>query len=82
MTNLDAGEPYAGMGMIKVSSKVEEKAWRDLHTLAQESNRSISGVLTEAIDGYLRRHHLRPNVMTHLEASMNDHDTLGKRLAE
>lgn len=70
------------MGMIKVSSKVEEKVWRDLQALAQESNRSISGVLTEAIDGYLRRHHVRPEVMTHLEASMDAHDSLGKRLAE
>ena len=70
------------MSMIKVSSKVEEQVWRDLQTLAQESNRSISGVLTEAIEGYLRRHRVRPEVMAHLEASMDAHDTLGRRLAE
>ncbi len=70
------------MSMIKVSSKVEEQVWRDLQALARESNCSISGALTEAIEAYVRRHRVRPEVMSHLEASMNAHETLGKRLAE
>ncbi len=70
------------MSAIKISSKVEESAWEDLRALAQESNQSISGVLTEAISDYVRRHRIRPEVMRHLEDSMNAHETLGKRLAE
>ena len=44
------------MSSIKVSSKVEEGTWNDLREHARESRRSVSGVLTEAIEEYLRDH--------------------------
>lgn len=67
---------------IKISSKVSKAAWEDLRALARESSRSISGVLTEAIEDYVRRRRIRPEAMQHLEDSMRAHDTLGKKLAE
>ena len=70
------------MSAIKISSKVEESAWKNLRELAKESNQSISGVLTEAIEDYLRRHRVRPEVMKNLEDSMNAHDSLGQKLAQ
>ena len=70
------------MSTIKISSKVEESAWEDLRSLARESNQSISGVLTEAIEDFVRRHRIRPAVMQHLEDSMNAHESLGKNLAK
>ena len=70
------------MSAIKISSKVEESSWNNLKELAKESKQSISGVLTEAIDDYLRRHRVRPEVMKHLEDSMNAHDSLGHKLAQ
>ncbi|MFT5123370.1 MAG: putative transcriptional regulator [Kiritimatiellia bacterium] len=70
------------MSTIKISSKVEESVWEDLRALAQESDRNISGVLTEAISDYLRRHRVRPAVMQHLEDSMSEHDELGHNLAK
>ena len=70
------------MSAVKISSKVEESAWENLRALAKEANRSISGVLTEAIEDYVRRYRIRPEVMRHLERSMNEHETLGERLAE
>ncbi len=70
------------MSAIKISSKVEESAWKNLRELAKESNQSISGVLTEAIEDYLRRHRVRPEVMKHLEDSMNAHESLGQKLAQ
>ena len=70
------------MSAIKISSKVEESAWKNLRELAKESNQSISGVLTEAIEDYLRRHRVRPEVMKHLGDSMNAHESLGKKLAQ
>ena len=70
------------MSAIKISSKVEESAWKNLRELAKESNQSISGVLTEAIEDYLRRHRVRPEVMKHLEDSMNEHESLGQKLAQ
>ena len=70
------------MSAIKISSKVEESAWKNLRELAKESNQSISGVLTEAIEDYLRRHRIRPEVMKHLEDSMIVLESLGQKLAQ
>jgi len=70
------------MGSIKISSKVDEEVWNELKALAEESHRNVSGVLTEAIADYVRRHRVRPEVLSHLEASMEENETLGHLLAE
>jgi len=70
------------MPAIKISSKVEQKEWRELQKIARESHQSISGLLTEAISDYVRKRRLRPIVLDHLEDSMNENEELGKRLAE
>ena len=70
------------MAAVKISSKVEESAWQDLKALAAESHQSISGLLTEAIEEYVRRRRVRPDVLRHLEDSMGDHEELGRLLAE
>lgn len=70
------------MSAIKISSKVDEEVWEDLKALARESDRHISGVLTEAIQEYVRRRRVRPVVLHHLEDSMDDNEELGRLLAE
>lgn len=70
------------MPAVKISSKVEESAWQDLKNLARESHQSISGLLTEAIEEYVGRRRVRPDVLRHLEDSMAEHEELGRRLAE
>ena len=70
------------MPAVKISSKVEESVWQDLKNLAEESHQSISGLLTEAIEEYVRRRRVRPDVLRHLEDSMAEHEELGRRLAE
>lgn len=70
------------MTAIKVSSKVEEKVWNELKALARESHRNVSGVLTEAIADYVRRHRIRPDVLRHLDESIKDNEELGRLLAE
>lgn len=70
------------MSAIKISSKVDPEAWDDLKELAQETNQSISGVLTDAIQDYVRRHRIRPDVLLHLEDSIRDNETLGRLLAK
>ena len=70
------------MSTIKISSKVEESSWNYLRELAKESKQSISGVLTEAIQDYLRRHRVRPEVLSHIEDSMKAHQSLGHNLAQ
>ena len=69
------------MASIKISSKVEQAAWKALQDLAKESHQSISGLLTEAISDYVRKRRLRPAVMDHLEDAMQEHEQLGRRLA-
>lgn len=70
------------MAAIKVSSKVDEAAWRQLKELAEESHQSISGLLTEAIRDYVRRRRVRPVVVRHLEDSIADNEELGRLLAK
>lgn len=70
------------MSTIKISSKVDASVWDSLRDLAQESDRHISGVLTEAISEYVRRRRVRPVVLDHLEDSVRDNEALGRLLAK
>ncbi len=69
------------MATIKISSKVEEAVWSELKKLADESHQNISGVLTEAISDYVRRHRVRPEVLDHLKDSIAENEELGRLLA-
>ena len=70
------------MVAIKIGSKIEENAWNELREHARESDRSVSGVLTEAVKEYLARRRVRPSVLRHLEDSIRENHELGRRLAE
>jgi hypothetical protein len=70
------------MVKIKISSKVEQREWEALQAIAYESNQSIAGLLSEAVADYVRKRRLRPEVLSHLEDSINENETLGYRLAE
>jgi predicted transcriptional regulator len=70
------------MTAIKISSKVDRSVWNELRALAEESHRSISGLLTEAIREFLQRRRVRPDVLRHLERSMEENERLGRLLAE
>ncbi|HET8698256.1 MAG TPA: hypothetical protein VFO94_12260 [Gammaproteobacteria bacterium] len=70
------------MATVKISSKVEETEWKALQEVARESHQSISGLLTEAIRDYVRRRRVRPDVLKHLDASIEANRELGRRLAE
>ena len=70
------------MDAIKISSKVERAEWQALQELAAETHQSISGLLTEAIRDYVRKRRMRPEVLRHLEDSIEENEELGRRLAE
>ena len=70
------------MAKIKISSKVEQGEWEALQSIANESQQSISGLLSEAVADYVRKRRLRPTVLSHLEDSMSENEELGYRLAE
>ena len=70
------------MAKIKISSKVEQREWEALQSIAKESQQSISELLTEAVSDFVRRRRLRPAVLSHLEDSKVENEELGYRLAE
>jgi len=69
------------MVKIKISSKVEQSEWEALQAIAYESNQSIAGLLSEAVADYVRKRRMRPEVLSHLEDSINENEELGHRLA-
>lgn len=69
------------MAAIKISSIVDEEAWGELRALAEESGRSISHALTEAIGEYVQRRRVRPVVLEQLERSIDENEELGRLLA-
>ena len=84
MTELDLSgfvDNSIGMQNIKISSKVDEAVWNELKALARERHQNVSGLLTEAISEYVRRKRIRPVVLNHLEASVEQNEELGKLLA-
>ena len=84
LTKLDMSGLFGditGMQNIKISSKVDEVVWKELKALARESHQNVSGLLTEAISEYVKRKRVRPEVLNHLDASMDQNDELGKLLA-
>jgi predicted transcriptional regulator len=70
------------MPAVKISSKIDEKAWDDLKALASETHQNVSGLLTEAVREYIARRRVRPIVLKHLENSMEENQELGKLLAQ
>lgn len=69
------------MATVKFSSKIDERAWEDLKRIAKESHKSVTGLLTEAVEQYVKRHRVRPEVLEHLEDSIRDNEELYRRLA-
>lgn len=69
------------MAAVKISSKIDEKVWGDLKSLARETHQNVSGLLTEAVKEYVQRRRVRPLVLKHLESSMEENKELGRLLA-
>lgn len=71
---------FTPMANIKISSKVDASAWAALQQLVDESHQSISGLLTEAVEDYVRQR-IGLDVLRHLEDSIERNEALGRRLA-
>jgi hypothetical protein len=69
------------MTAIKISSKIEAKAWRELQLMARESHQSIAGLLTEAVSDYLRKRRIRPDVVATMDRLLDEHAELARLLA-
>ena len=67
---------------IEISSKVDAAVWAEFRELSEESDQSLSRLLTEAILDYVRRRRSRFEVPGHREDSIADNRELGRRLTD
>jgi hypothetical protein len=70
------------MKPIKFASQVDAKVLRDLRAYAEQNNRSISSVVTEALAEYLAKAQIRPAFQTSMEEVLVEHSELLSRLAK
>lgn len=69
------------MAMVKFSSKIESSVLKELRSFAQESKRSISDLLTEAVSSHLQDIRVRPAFRRAMTEVLDENDELLKRLA-
>ena len=68
--------------VVKFASQIDEQVLTDLKRFAKASDRSISGVLTEAVADYLKRERIRPAFRKVSEEVLIEHAELLSRLAK
>jgi len=66
---------------VKFASQIDEDTLKELKSFVKESDRSISSVLTDAVQEYLARVKLRPAFRKAAQEVLNEHTELLKRLA-
>lgn len=70
------------MKAIKFATQIDEQVLEDLRSYAKTSGRSISSVVTEAVEEYLKRAKVRPAFREAMSEVLDDHADLLQRLAK
>jgi predicted transcriptional regulator len=70
------------MKLVKFASQLEAKVLRELRAYAEESDRSISSVVGEAITEYLAKARVRPAFVQAMDEVLDQHADLLRRLAK
>ncbi len=73
---------YADMTLKKFATQIEETALEELRAYARSTGRSISGVVTEAVEEYLKKASVRPAFRSAMDEVLDDHAELLSRLAK
>jgi len=68
--------------LIKFASQIDQKTLKQLREYANETDRSISRVLTDAVDQYLALARVRPEFRKATEQVLEENRELLKRLAK
>lgn len=66
---------------VKFASQIEETTLKELKAFVKEADRSISSVLTDAVQEYLARARLRPAFRKAAQRVLVEHAELLRRLA-
>lgn len=70
------------MKFKKFATQIDESALEDLRAYAKNTGRSISGVVNEAVEEYLKRASVRPAFRNAMDEVLDDHAELLNRLAK
>lgn len=68
--------------VLKVSTTVDEKLWKEFRGLSKETHQSLSGMLNEALEDYLNKKKIRPKFLKAMNESLRENQELGKLLAK
>lgn len=66
----------------KFATQIDEQVLNDLKKYVEASDRSISGVVNEAVATYLQRVQVRPMFRDAMEEVLNENEELLNRLAK
>lgn len=66
----------------KFATQIDETALEELRSYAKSTGRSISGVVNEAVEEYLKRAKVRPAFRDAMDEVLEDNAELLKRLAK
>lgn len=69
------------MKFTKFATQIDEAVLSDLRSFAASANRSISGIVTEAVAEYLQRAQVRPAFLEAMREVLAEDDELLRRLA-
>ena len=67
---------------VKFASQIDENTLKELKSYVKETDRSISSVLTDAVQEYLSRARLRPAFRRAAQDILTEHADLFRRLAK
>ena len=67
---------------IKFATQIDEKVLKDLKSFADQSDRTISSVVTEAVAEFIHRAKVRPAFRRAMEQVLDDDAELLERLAK
>ena len=73
---------YTGMKLKKFATQIDESALEDLRAYAKNTGRSISCVVNEAVEEYLKRASVRPAFRNAMDEVLENHAELLNRLAK
>ena len=66
----------------KFATQIDETVLKDLKSYAKKTDRSISGIVSEAVKEYIAKAQVRPAFRSAMDEVLGDHAELLQRLAK